>query len=504
MYELQRQQNLFHVPSSEMNFYTHELSKSWLSDMANLSDVFRESSYYCRPLFTANEPFPNFIENSAFPKDASDLLFHAHPKMSASSARKVGRVLKSNKRLLKKIECTLEFVQSLKTGPPIQQPSPNVPKLLASGEEVAGGLQAGRKRRVTDEELGQMLEGEKRRLLTMLGSWTAYAATHAPVIDAAEGYRKLVSKCVRRQQRRENPVERLRSLLIKAKNACVADAHSVPSNNFVERQEKHGLKLIKKKNIVKKLVCTWAQINLYFLGMDQDIKSSLDRLALGLPHSEKSVQFLNIVAISQLSAIAKMLQYCLDNGVTVAEFMNDRTYQKIKARLKQMEELALGAPLGTAKERLRYPSLEEIPFLLSLRNGNIESIISGLKQNITSPHSVHIPLKCEEELREVATRNKRIAAKISERIEKAKEAAAPKMEIEQTTCRKRCTKAKKHERKKPKRDSSESDTNTTPKEHSLKTTVQPLPPVYKQRFKVLKFHNGCGECGRSDIENLYT
>eukprot|EP00826_Nyctotherus_ovalis_P010476 TRINITY_DN12758_c0_g1_i8.p1 TRINITY_DN12758_c0_g1~~TRINITY_DN12758_c0_g1_i8.p1 ORF type:complete len:355 (+),score=99.26 TRINITY_DN12758_c0_g1_i8:193-1257(+) len=354
---------------------------------------------------------------------------------------------------------------------------------------------------MTDEELRLRLESERQRVLETLQDWTANSAAHRAVTDAMEDYRKLVDTCVRRQRRRENPVEQLRSVLIRAKNARLADANSVAGDCFVERQEKHGLK---RKIIARKVISTWAQINLYFLGMDQDIKSSLDRLALALPHSEANVQFLNIVAISQLSAIAKMLQYCLDNEITVAEFMNDRTYQKIKARLKQMEEPVLGAPLGTAKEKLHYPSLEEIPFLLSLRNGDIGSIISGLKNNITFPHSVHIPLKCEEELREVAARNKRIIAKISERIEKTKEATVPKIEMEQTVNRKRYTKARKHERKKPKRDNSESDTNTTPKEHSLKTTVQPPPPIRKQRFKVLKFHDGCGKCGRSDIANLYT
>lgn len=481
MYELRK-----HCNQSSMNDSEHCLGRNGFvrsngPKLMYLSKEFVECSSGFGSIFSESESLPNFFEELALPKDFTDLLLlDPQPKKIISEMEKTKKIMKNNKKLLTKIEATLSFLQSRTTQSLAHDTNFQGAKLLPIATIPT--------RRMTDEELRVKLESEKSVLLDLLKDWATSRATHKNIIGAIENYKKLVKKYIRRYHRKDNPIEQLHLLLLKAKNAYITEANS--SNVTEDFIETRGKYLSKRKNIKKRDKDIWAQLNLYFMGIGENIKTTLNTLTTSLPQPEPCIQFLNMFVINRLSAIAKMLQYCLDNGITVAEFMEDRTYQKIKARLKRIDEVSSGGI-----EALYCPSLDEIPFLLSLRGENIENIINGLKSSITFQHTSITSPRSEEELKIISDKNKNIVRNVIEKIIEAKDNDMPRTEIKDIICkiRKKHKRGRKNEKKKPKLDDYESDTNTTPKEHSLKTIMQ-LPSITgKLKSKVLRFYYGHSE-----------
>lgn len=501
MYESYMLNNVFRTSSSRQ-YSTYELSRSTLPRTISLSSRFTE--YYFQPLFTPTETFPNFFEKLSYPKDTSDLLLpNLQSKKQNGEFKRANKAMKSNKRLLKKIESILSFLQasieesnillnenkfdSIKLS--LKQNSLSRTSLVP--EEIT--------KRVTDEGLKLKLNCESISLLNLLNNWTVCYSTHKELIDTLEAYKKLVSKYVRRYYRRESNIDQLRNLLIAAKNEQMERENSINNNKWTEGHEKS---VIKKRTVKRKCKCVWTQLSSYFLNFNPEIKRSLKNLEPPFIRSDSNIQFLNMSSINRLGAIAKMLQYCLDNGITVAEFMDDRTYQKIKTRLKRMEETVLTTQPGAIKDIVYCPSLTEIPFLLSLKNENIESIVGILKNSVTLPYNSCISKRREEELKEIADENRSLVAKINERIMHTKEPIVEQVKNEQFTLRikKRCRKEKKDAKpKKQKLEDSGTDTNTTPKEHSLKTVIQLPFTIDKPKFKVLKLHQESEENGIDNI-----
>jgi len=471
MYESHVQHNVFHIQDSEIGFNARKFSRSMLPEIMHLSSELTRNPF--KPLLNPNEPFPDFLELLDPPKLASDSLFSnfQHSK-TTNNMKEVNKLMKANKRLLMKIESILTLIQTINynKNPSIQETNSRKLKLFLN----RAAIPSQEVRRMTDEELRLKLENEKEVVLDLFKSWKVSSASHKSVIDAMENYKKLVTKYVRRFYRKENSIDLLRNLLSKAKNDyIVGTGSSQGSESLVEHNGS------KKRN--KKQQHIWTYLNLCFMDINEDIKSILQKLRNSNSTSEMNTYLLNMNAINRLSAIAKMLQYCLDNGTTVAEFMDNRTYQKIKARFKRIEETALLT--GAAKEKIYCPSLDEIPFLLLLGKDNVESTFNTLKNNVTSFISTST-LNREEELKAVSERNKKIMSKLNERINQAKE--IPQIEISPIVYRKRYKKIKrKRKRKKQKVEDSESDTNTTPKEYSLKATV----PQNKPKFRIQRIQN---------------
>lgn len=473
MYTSHKQHSLFDITDSEqVGLSACEFSSVFLPEAMHFTG--ERTDYSFKPLFDANEPLPNLFEKLGFPKSASDLL--SLRKQSADQIkrmRRLNKIKKFNKRLLRKIDSILEFAESVSS--PSQETGTGALKLTFNKSLITITSVRTKEKRMTDEELRLKLESKKILLLDLLKNWTASSASHKNIIDTMESYKKLVNKYARKYHRIENSADQLCDLLLKAKNAHISSTNSLNSGESAS----HG---VKKRSTKKKHTHVWNQLNLYFMDINQDIRGSLNRFDSASPINEVNIEFLNVASINRLLAIAKMLQYCLDNGITVAEFLDDRTYQKIKARLKRLEETVLLAPPGTVKEKIYCPSLDEIPFLLLLGKDNIEGTIDTLKDSLTSVCSMNFSLKREKELVEISERNRKLVAKISERIATTKEITIPQIEIDNTIFKRRYKKAKCQKRQKL--DDSESDTNTTRKEDSLKTTVQSMK---KPKFKVIRF-----------------
>ena len=480
MYELRKQHNIFYMGDSEVRLGANRYLRSIVPEIMYLSE---EYSSFSKPLFTANESFLELFYQLDNSIKASDLLLpYPQQKQITSKKEELKRILKSNERTLEKIRAAIEFIQSTKYQ---QNPFPPVttfktPKL--SFDKNVSLIISLPMKRISEEELKTKIEQESTFLLDSIKDWTGSSANHENIIYTMEHYKKLVRKYIHRYCRKENPIDRLYNLLARARNTHINKANVLSSNgneNLVENQEKH---VLKKKIIKTKNKCIWTQLNLWFMDINEDMKRSLDSIISTLPNSKIPIQFLNVAAINRLSAIAKMLQYCLNNGITVDEFMKDRTYQKIKARLKRMERTDIS---GGNKGTMYYPSLDEIPYLLSLRNDNIEIVVDQLKSNIILLHNTY--LRNEEELERVWSRNRRIIGKMKKKIPQTTRNTIPQKKITRVISRKRHRKERKYEKRKiPKLEDSNSDTNTTPKEHSLKTT----PPIIdKPKFKVIKCYH---------------
>eukprot|EP00826_Nyctotherus_ovalis_P046115 TRINITY_DN5175_c0_g1_i5.p1 TRINITY_DN5175_c0_g1~~TRINITY_DN5175_c0_g1_i5.p1 ORF type:complete len:310 (+),score=38.14 TRINITY_DN5175_c0_g1_i5:209-1138(+) len=306
-------------------------------------------------------------------------------------------------------------------------------------------------------------------LTESLKYWTICAANHKDIIDAMEGYKNLVSKYVKKYYSKENSVECLCSLLTKAK--CRGDLSPL------EESESHVERLTLKKHAKAKDKHIWKLLNLHFMGIDQEVRKILKKFGSPSLRAETSTQFLDMASINRLSAIAKMLQYCLDNRITISEFINDRIYQKVSARFKLLKE---ANPQGASKEILYCPSPSEIPYLLSLDFGNIESLVVRLKSNMLAFRGASTLLAREKELKVVANRNKVMIEKVSKKTLNTEEDVMPYVEIKQiiTRIEKRC----KREGKQRLNDLG-SDTNTTLKESSLKSTIKFPHAVGGPKFK---------------------
>eukprot|EP00826_Nyctotherus_ovalis_P048810 TRINITY_DN5791_c0_g1_i24.p1 TRINITY_DN5791_c0_g1~~TRINITY_DN5791_c0_g1_i24.p1 ORF type:complete len:398 (-),score=77.27 TRINITY_DN5791_c0_g1_i24:13-1206(-) len=377
MYETRR---LFRIPDSQINLKAYDFSKATFPEMTYLEIGTAEYLGDFRPLFTLNETFPCFFENSPPPEDPADLLLCTsssnttlEPPVSASKLGRLRKITKWNKRLLRKIDSILELLGSVGVHA-LQAPNTENLKLSFNRSLLIGNLPGAK--RMSDEELRKKIEKQEEVVLEQVKNWPASSGMYRNVVDALEKYKRLAVKYVRRYYRKENPLEQLRNLLLKVRNTHITEANSLNANdNPVEAQEKHNQR---RKYIRTRYKHLWTQLNLYFLQPNQETKSSLLHFQSVQYHNNLPIQFLNMFAVNRLSAIAKMLQYCADNGTTVAEFMDDRTYQKVKARLKRAEEAVL---MGDAKEVV-CPSLEEVDFLLSLGKENVADAIGVLKLSL--------------------------------------------------------------------------------------------------------------------------
>jgi len=478
MYERYKQRNFFPLSNSEMNLNDYGLSKIVIPEIMHLSSKLEE--YHFKPLFTPDQLFPKPFEDLSYPKDYKDLIFdnaQSEEKTSdalKSEAVKLSKLVKSNRHLLKRIETTLTFVQSLSGEQLLQQSSGSIKLSLRQGAVFS---MKGSGKRMTNKELRSKLENESVCLLNLLKNWTACSANHKNVIDSMERYRKLVNKYVRRNYHKEYPINQLHNLLLEGKNAQIEGPNFLFQSQSVKNNRKHTKRAIKSNH---KYICT--QLGLSFLGINQDAKRSLRNLESPFIRNKGNFQFLNMSSINKLLAIAKMLQYCLDNGITVAEFMEDRTYQKIKARLERMKEVAIVDPLGVIKDVVHCPSLDEMPFLLSLKSADIGSVADVLKNNVASLPYTKTPLNSEEELKRVEGRNKSI-------IEKTGEVSVLQTKMNHDICRVKRRRKKGNKDNKIKKQKIEdlgSDTNTTPKECSIKRIIQLPITVDKPKFKVLR------------------
>lgn len=467
---------------SEVSPSAREFSRMDAPEIMSISEEYMDYSFHFRPLFAINEPFPNLFENLEFARDASDLvIFYTDLKKPVVNVGKVKKMMKSNRALLKKIELVVAFLQSESEEQSLLHPKMPLNAFKQSFNKVplpVSPLPA-QEKCGKDKGLSAKLSKAGAMLIESLKYWTVCAACHKDIIDAMEGYKSLVSKYVSRCYSKESSIERLCSLLARAKRKVGLGP--------LEESESHVERLaLKRKNTSPKEKLIWKLLNLHFTEIGWEVRQLLRKFNSSSHYTKVSVKFLDIASINRLSAIAKMFQYCLDNRITISDVINDRIYQKMGARFKLLKE---ANSQGTSKEVLHCPSLNEIPYLLSLDFGNIESLVAKLKNNVLDFRRAGASLVREEKLKAIAKTNKIIIKRVGKRMLSTEEGVMPQAEATQivSRVRKRCKRGRKEE--KQRLNDLGSDTNTTLKESSLKTTIKPPPAVGGPKFKILKSHD---------------
>ena len=451
-----------------------------------LKDDALNDSFLFKPLFDLEESFPNLFENLPYPKDASDILF-SEPgiKRINTQANRVKSMYSSNKRLLKRIESCLKLLQVVNFQTCADhniQDSHYENRDLQREDKVRLDLLnvETRPKQMTDGELIWMLENEKNALLPLLKDWLVTLNDHKLIIEHMERYKKLVYKYTKRYYRKENPLENLINLLVKTNN-----------NTAEETKLSEGINNIKKSYIRAKIKEIWAHVNSYFIYFDPNLKSALEKLLIINESKEPEIEFLNMGVINRLCAIAKMYQYCHDNFINEKEFMDGRTYQKIKARLNQLDKYKMESHIDTNKEIMYLPSLDEIPFLLSIGYDNLNRYILILKTAIMSCTERNYITKYDEQLEIITKSNRSLIRRILEKARTDKE-PQPIPEAPRITCCGKRTHAKSKkvdDKKRPKTDDSGTDTNATPKEPSVKITVTLSQKMESSTFNVFKINH---------------
>jgi len=405
MYSLRSEFNTFDIPIQRHEHNVNLLTnlKSYLPEIMFLSSESTKLSQIHSSYFTIEELeslFYGLPYSTITPADSA--LKSPEPDLRA---KKLATLHKINRKLQKRIQVILSFIKehsgrsSLDTSPPSN--ILRLPKILINKPIC---------KRVTDEEVRLRLESEKITLLEKLQTWSWYSMSHREVVESLEEYKKLVAKYIRRSFRKGDAGisfwNTLRTLRSNSLNEELAIDN--PRNRRHRQSEGKG-KIVRKTKKRNKSKNIWTQLNLYFLNLGTDIDTVFDHLYSSSQKEQLDVQFLNMPVVNRLAAIAKMLQYCTDNGMTVKDFMNGRTYQKIRAHLKQIEEPEHEGEISIC------PSLDEIPYLQSIGNDNLLSVTESLKSTVTSTMSGGY-MKRYEELKELEERNRNIISKIREKI----------------------------------------------------------------------------------------
>ena len=209
-----------------------------------------------------------------------------------------------------------------------------------------------------------------------------------------EKYKRLVRKYIRKHFAEDNVFTRLLTVLANAdikhdkkprKNGLSIQytnrknaARTADTGIDLDSDERHG-KLVRQKarkkgTLGSKGKNVWAQLEPFFASISDDVQSAFDSLLepQNFPEPMHDGQFLNVYAINRLCAIAKMLLYCQENEVGIPQFMEDRTYQKIKARQKQR----------AGEESIYFPTAEEVDYLLCVGKERANQVMAELKEII--------------------------------------------------------------------------------------------------------------------------
>ena len=125
-----------------------------------------------------------------------------------------------------------------------------------------------------------------------------------------------------------------------------------------------------------------------------------------------NVEFLNMFTVNRLCAIIKMLQYCQDKHMDPKDFMDGRTYHKIRAHLKQIVELGS----DPAEKNTVCPSLEEIQFILTIEKDQLDHIIDILKNSLIVPYNSIYFSVYDDKLNQISIKNKSLMERIQTRI----------------------------------------------------------------------------------------
>ena len=332
----------------------HDLFETKTTKLIPISFHYENSTeydYYNQTsLFTkGNSQFLNVSCNSSILKEELPLSNDTITKRKIIAENKLKLLYKSNKRISKKIEKVLSFLK--------------VHSNFINEELTRSLLESKKDSNSFDNYDTTKLKLSQKNLLTEIRMWSGTEEDHKKIMDLLENYKKLIKQF-------------MNALLNKT------DRFNDICNALSEKEDIHSNK--RKTKRINKKAFVWNAINSYFTPIHSDVRRDIKSLISSSNEEfhKEEFELLNIVAVNRLSAIAKMLQYCNENKIAVGNFMKDRIEQKLKTRLKQKKLLDHSIQINET-----LPTMNEVSYLSSIKNSNINFVIDTLKYSLLNWNS---------------------------------------------------------------------------------------------------------------------
>eukprot|EP00826_Nyctotherus_ovalis_P002035 TRINITY_DN10386_c0_g1_i4.p1 TRINITY_DN10386_c0_g1~~TRINITY_DN10386_c0_g1_i4.p1 ORF type:complete len:465 (+),score=93.75 TRINITY_DN10386_c0_g1_i4:227-1621(+) len=236
------------------------------------------------------------------------------------------------------------------------------------------------------DDMLERLEELRREIEEELSDWSEQGARHKKLIALLESYKRLVNALL---DTNTDPYARLASGLRILRNRVQSEAAEVPPYAWKCPRNVYGQKVLKSgKEYVEELGgkhSPWLQEE-YFVRVPLSVVQNLHATAKGSSNLD-NVEFLSLHAVNRLSAIAKMLNYCKEQTVSLIQFKKGRTKQKLAALRSQHKLLANEHPNSSSTSSTSaaadyYPSSEELGYLCGLDVGKLCEVVAELKGRI--------------------------------------------------------------------------------------------------------------------------
>ena len=370
---------LSHVGFNPMKFSEDTALESFTSSGNDLIE-FGDCSNDLHPLTRIKQdPF----HDDVFPLDkSSEQLTFDSSVQEKIAKRKLKSLYRSNKRLYKKTKLVLDFLKNAII---------NEKALKTNMEVCVKDTVIDTMSTAIKECIRSPLEKQADNLLEKIKSWSAAEPDHKEIISLLESYKKAVSEYIHNKTKKTNTFTQPLTILSRKEH----DQHIGKPNSKKERY-----------NVI------WNTFDTFFSFVELEISDMIERmLKEEYEVEELKDEVLNMYAVNRLAAVAKMLQYCIDNGMTINEFVEKRTYQKIKARLNQRKSIGSAESCDSSY----LPGLDEFDYLISIGKYNLDLTIDLLKNQLSS-WCRGTESGMERELKVIALKNRMLLESIKSRI----------------------------------------------------------------------------------------
>ena len=462
----------------------HKDSENEEPGVVNLNPEFLDLSSTYNHIFDMEELFPPFYGDVS--DICGDLVLLISDNKMVRRKNKLTRLHKINEKFIKKINSIISFIKTSyktidfnKNPHEIEGELNNIPSINVDDHKAIEYHENKGHAKANSIELWENLETENSILLETLKDWSFFSTNHKIAVKSLTKYQKLIRKYIKKYTSKEDIFAEFYELLNGLKHAYLDKKHHMDKRKCNKlkggEEPKKGIRRFKKKDKSRNI---WTQLNLYFLKLDKKVKDNFDKLMTFTSNELSNGKFLNMFAINRLSAIAKMLDYCNDTKSSIKEFMSGRTYQKLRAHFKQIEELDIKDEIN----HLTCPSLDEVPFLTSIEYEQLPEIIESFKNMLSYYNEPDYMKKYNDELETITQNNKELIYKIQQRMmepEKTSSTSDSHHGIKRNCETITIDDLFKKKLKKIKTDNSNSDTNTNQIEYQLKPSAMSL-----SKFKI--------------------
>lgn len=226
----------------------------------------------------------------------------------------------------------------------------------------------------------------RREIKEELSGWNEQSARHKRLIALFEAYKHLVNAVL---VTNTDPCARLCGGLRILRKRAQSEAAQVPPYAWTSQKNARGLKMLRSGREYAEEMggrhSPWLQEE-YFVPVPLSVAQNLHATAkesIGL----NNMELLSLHAVNRLSAIAKMLHYCKKQRISLSQFKQGRTKQKLAALRSQRELLASehsssDITSSTSAAADYYPSSEELEYLFELEAEELQGVVAELKGRI--------------------------------------------------------------------------------------------------------------------------